>query len=195
MIKINLLPLRAAKKKETAIQQLVIMVGTIVLIAIVVLAFYMMKVMQINEIKKQTAAANAKITELKAKIGKLEELKGFKEQVKKKLDVLEQLRKNKKGPAQRLMSLSQQTPERLWLTGYAESAQAIKVSGISFNEELIAQFMKALEATSDFMAVELISSEQTEVEGTKLKKFEISMKLEMGAPVDSAATSAPTAKK
>ncbi len=46
------------------------------------------------------ATANNKINELKAKIGKLEELKTLKEQVKKKLDVLAQLRKNKTGPAQ-----------------------------------------------------------------------------------------------
>jgi len=40
-----------------------------------------------------------KINELKAKIGKLQELKTLKEQVKKKLDILAQLRKNKTGPA------------------------------------------------------------------------------------------------
>ncbi|MFA7402914.1 MAG: PilN domain-containing protein [Pelobacteraceae bacterium] len=178
MIKINLLPVRAAKKKETAIQQLVITGVVVVAIALIVVSLYMVKTIQVSATKSDITSANNKINELKAKIGKLEELKTLKEQVKKKLDVLSQLRKNKTGPAQRLAILSDLAPEKLWLTNYGESVQDVKISGIAFSEDLIAQFMKALEASTDFMAVELVVSEQTEVAGTKLKKFDITMKLE-----------------
>ena len=98
------------------------------------------------------------------------------------------MRKNKTGPAQRLASLSDLTPERLWLTNYNESDQDIKVSGIALTEELIAQFMKSLEASTDFMAVELVVSEQTVVAETKLKKFDITMKLESAAQKPSVAS-------
>lgn len=182
MIKINLLPIRAARKKESAIQQLVIAGVTVVLIALIVVSLYMVKRVQVATANDDITSANNKINELKTKIGKLEELKTLKEQVKKKLDVLSQLRKNKTGPAQRLSLLSDLTPERLWLTSYSETGQDIKLSGIAFTEELIAQYMKALEATSDFMAVELIISEQTMVAETKLKKFDITMKLAPAAP-------------
>lgn len=188
MIKINLLPLRAAKKKETAIQQFVIAGVVVVLIALIITSLYVVKHVQVNLAKDDITSATNKINELKTKIGKLEELKTLKEQVKKKLDVLSQLRKNKTGPAQRLATLSDLAPERLWLTSYAESGQDVKVSAISFTEDLIAQFMKALEASSDFMAVELVVSEQAEVAGTKLKKFDITMKLKSATqlPVASA---------
>jgi type IV pilus assembly protein PilN len=178
MIKINLLPIRAAKKKETAIQQLVIAGGVIVIVALIVTSLYAVKRVQVTAAKDDITEANRKINELKTKIGKLEELKTLKEQVKKKLDVLAQLRKNKTGPAQRLASLSDLTPGQLWLTNYTESSQDVKISGIAFTEELISQFMRALEASSDFMAVELVVSEQTVVADTKLKKFDITMKLE-----------------
>lgn len=178
MIKINLLPIRAAKKKETAIQQLVIAGIAVVLVLLVVISLYFLKSIQITETKKDITLANNKINELKAKIGKLEALKTLKEQVKKKLDVLAQLRKNKTGPAQRLATLSDLTPDKLWLTNYSESAQDVKIAGIATTEELIAQFMKALEASNDYISVELVVSEQTEIAGTKLKKFELTMKLE-----------------
>lgn len=178
MIKINLLPVRAAKKKETAIQQLVIAGTAVVLVLLVVTSLYFLKRVQITETKKDIATANDKINELKTKIGKLEALKTLKEQVKKKLDVLAQLRKNKTGPAQRLATLSDLTPDKLWLTNYNESGQDVKIAGIATTEELIAQFMKTLEASSDFITVELVVSEQTEIAGTKLKKFELTMKLE-----------------
>lgn len=182
MIKINLLPARASKKKETAIQQLVIAGIVVVMIAVIVTSLYMVKRVQISAAKDDITAANNKINELKTKIGKLEELKTLKEQVKKKLDVLSQLRKNKTGPAQRLASLSDLTPDQLWLTNYAESAEDVKISGIAVTEELIAQFMRALEASNDFMSVTLLVSEQTEVAGTKLKKFDITMRLESATP-------------
>lgn len=177
MIKINLLPVRAAKKKETAIQQLVIAGVVVVLIAIIISSLYFVKRVQVNIAKDDIVTANNKINQLKAKIGKLEELKTLKDQVKKKLDVLSQLRKNKTGPARRLAALSDLAPERLWLTSYSESGPDVKISGIAFTEELIAQFMKALDASSDFMSVELVVSEQTMVAETKLKKFDITMKL------------------
>ncbi|MFZ4855446.1 MAG: PilN domain-containing protein [Desulfuromonadaceae bacterium] len=182
MIKINLLPVRASRKKETAIQQLAIAGVAVVVIALVVTSLYVVKRVQVATAKEDITTANNKINELKAKIGKLEELKALKEQVRKKLDVLAQLRKNKTGPAQRLATLSDITPEQLWLTNYSESGQDVRISGIAFSEDLIAQFMKSLEASSDFMAVELVVSEQTVVADTKLKKFDITMKLELALP-------------
>ena len=177
MIRINLLPVKGSKKKESAIQQFVIAGIAVVAIAVIVVSLYVVKRVQVAAAKADVATANNKINELKTKIGKLEEIKNLKEQVKKKLDVLTQLRKNKTGPAQRLVSLSDLTPEQLCLKNYTESGQDVKLSGIAFTEELIAQFMKVLEASSDFMSVELVVSEQIEVAGAKLKKFDIVMKL------------------
>jgi type IV pilus assembly protein PilN len=177
MIKINLLPVRAAKKKETAIQQVSIFCFSIAVVVLVVVALFGLKLGQISSAKNDITAANVKINELKAKIGKLEELKKFKEQVKKKLDVLAQLRKNKTGPAQRLATLSEITPDKLWLTAYVESNDNVKLSGVAYTEDLIAQFMRSVQASNDYTGVELVVSEQKEISGTKLKSFELAFKL------------------
>ena len=189
MIKINLLPVRAAKKKETAVQQLTIFGFTVFIVLAVVLTMYIVKRAQITATKNDIAAANSTINELKKKLGKLEELKSLKEQVKKKLDVLTQLRKNKSGPAHRLATLSESTPDQLWLTAYAENGSDIKMSGFAFTEDLIAAFMRSLEASSDYMNVELLVSEQSVLGDNKLKRFDISCKLETAAD---AATSGAT---
>jgi len=177
MIKINLLPIRAARKKETAIQQIIIFCASLVLVAVIVAGMYAFKQMQISSTKNDIAEANRKINELKTKIGKLQELKTLKEQVKKKLDILAQLRKNKTGPAHRLATLSDITPDQLWLTGYGENGSSIKITGIAYTEDLIATFMRSLEASTDFMGAELVVSEQIDSGGTKLKRFEITCKL------------------
>jgi type IV pilus assembly protein PilN len=136
-----------------------------------------LKLGQISSAKNDISAANIKINELKTKIGKLEELKKFKEQVKNKLDILAQLRKNKTGPAQRLATLSDITPDKLWLTAYSESGENVKLSGIAYSEDLIAQFMRSIQASDHYTGVELIVSEQKELSGTKVKGFELVFKL------------------
>ncbi len=185
MIKINLLPVRAAKKKETAVQQITIFCVTLVVVLVVIGAMYAVKLGQISSTKNDISAANTKINELKIRIGKLEELKTLKEQVKKKLDVLAQLRKNKTGPAQRLATLSDITPEQLWLTVYAESGDNVRIAGISSSEDLIAQFMRSIQASNDFTGVELIVSEQKDLAGSKVKAFELSCRLKAGASASS----------
>lgn len=186
MIKINLLPVRAAKKKETAVQQITIFCVSLAVVLVVCGALYVVKLGQISSAKNDISAANTKINELKIRIGKLEELKTLKDQVKKKLDVLTQLRKNKTGPAQRLATLSEITPEQLWLTAYTETGDNIKISGVAFSEDLIAQFMRSIQASNDFTGVELIVSEQKELNGSKVKSFELTCRLKSSAVIQAA---------
>lgn len=184
MIRINLLPVRAAKKKETALQQLFILCASVIAVLVIILVLWGVKLGQIAGVQKDIQAANAKITELKTKIGKLDQVKKLKDEVKKKLDVLAVLRKNKTGPAQRLATLSAVTPDQLWLEKYKETGDKISISGLAMNEELIAQFIRALEASPEYEHVDLIVSEQKDVNGTKLKRFELNFNIESPKKVE-----------
>lgn len=179
MIRINLLPVRAAKKKETALQQIVILVTSVVLILVLILGAWMYRRHEVAGIKKDIESANVQLNDLKQKIGKLDQIKKLKDEVKKKLDVLTQLRKNKTGPASRLAVISDITPDQLWLEKYKENGSEIRISGVAFNEELIAQFIRALEESPEFERVELVVSEQKEVSGTKLKRFDLMFRIEL----------------
>jgi type IV pilus assembly protein PilN len=183
MIRINLLPVRAAKKKETALQQIFIFSAGVIAVLVLVLVLWLVKLGQISGTQNDINAANAKISELKAKIGKLDEIKKLKDEVKKKLDVLALLRKNKSGPATRLATLSDITPDQLWLEKYKENGDTISISGLAFSEELIAQFIRALEASPEYEKVDLVVSEQKDVTGYKLKRFDLTFKIESLKPV------------
>lgn len=177
MIKINLLPIRASKRKESARQQLLILLVSLFAVIGIALAAYSFLLIKIGSTNAEIARSEKEIQELKAKIGKIKDLEKLKADVQKKLDVLNDLRRGKSGPVHRLSTLSSATPDKLWLTGYDESAAGIKVTGVAFTEELIASFMRSLEASEDFANIELVVSEQVEKEGLKLKKFELSMTL------------------
>jgi type IV pilus assembly protein PilN len=177
MIKINLLPVRATKKKETAKQQVFVFV--IALIAFTGLAFlvYSYELIKIKTTRDDISRSEKEIQRLKTVIGEIDNIKKLQDEVKKKLDILNRLRKEKTGPAIRLAKLSEATPEKVWLTKYAETSGNVALSGIAFNEDLIAAFMRNLQASDEFINIELQVSEQIEYGGVKAKRFDISCAL------------------
>ncbi len=177
MIKINLLPVRATKRKETAKQQLVIFVTCLVAIIVLAVAAYSMELVKIKSAKDDIEKSNKELQRLKSVIGEIDNLKKLQDEVKKKLDVLNRLRQEKTGPAIRLAKLSDATPDKLWLTKYSENGGNIAISGVAVNEELIADFLRNLQASNEFVNVELQVSEQTELAGMKVKKFDIACAL------------------
>lgn len=191
MVRINLLPVRASKKKETAKQQVMIFVLTLVGTLVACGVIYSLTLAKIATTKQEISKSEQEIAALKVKIGEIDNIKKLQEEVKRKLDVLNQLRKNKTGPASRLAHISDAVPERVWLTKYVESSASISMAGVAYNEDLIADFMRNLMATGDFTDVELRVSEQYEVVGVKAKKFELSCALKPLQPPAPKAGEAP----
>jgi len=179
MIKINLLPYRISKKKETAQQQLIILAAIIAGALIALGAVYIITAGKIKTTKSEITKSENELADLKKKIGEIDNLKKLQSEVQKKLDILNQLRKEKTGPAMRLARLSDIVPEKMWLTKYSESGATVAISGLSYSEELIAEFMRNIQSSNEFTNVELQVSEQQEVNGVKLKKFDLTCALKV----------------
>jgi len=192
MIKINLLPYRVSKKKETATQQLVIM-GAILVVALAAIGVvYAVTIGKIRTAKAEITRSEEELATLKKKIGEIDNLKKLQAEVQKKLDILNQLRKEKTGPAVRLARMSDIVSERMWLTRYAESGGVVSISGLAYSEELIADFMNKIQGSPEFTNVELQVSEQQEISGVKLKKFDITCSLNV--PKKEEPSNTPTKK-
>jgi len=182
MIRINLLPVRASQKKESMRQQLSILILSVIGALVIGLSVYGVLLTKISSAKSEIETAENDLKALKAKIGIINNLKKLEAEVKKKLDVLNQLRHAKSGPASRLAALSDSVPEKLWLTKYAEAGNSVSVSGMALSEESIAIFMKNLQASGDFTNVELQVSEQTESGGVKAKRFDLAFQIKERKP-------------
>jgi len=179
MIKINLLPFRVSRKKETATQQLIIM-GALLAVALVAIGLvYTVTLGKIRTAKAEITRSEEELALLKKKIGEIDNLKKLQAEVQKKLDILNQLRKEKTGPAVRLARLSDIVSEKMWLTRYVESGTSVSISGLAYSEELIADFMNKIQSSPEFTNVELQVSEQQEVGGVKLKKFDLTCALNL----------------
>lgn len=173
MIYINLLPVRAAQKREKLIEQLVILGAILILSVALCIGVYTVLLTKVSSEKDAIEAKKKEIEQLKKTIGEVDRFKKLQEELKNKLAVLDQLKEGKTGPVMLLDELAKAVPEKLWLTSFKETAGTINLSGIAFGEETVASFMRRLDESAFFQKVELQVIEQTKQGDTKLHKFTI----------------------
>lgn len=155
MIRINLLPVRAAKKKESARVQLTIAgIAGFAVIALVVITFisYSSKV---NSLKREIASGNQELTALKSKIGELSKIKEQKKVLEDKLRVVEKLEVNRTGPVRLLTSLSKAIPDQAWIYSLKESGSNVSIEGLAAYDSVYADFMRNLDKM-EYKNVELV---------------------------------------
>lgn len=179
MIRINLLPVKAARKQELIKGQLAVLGATFLVALLACGGLYMNISSKVSDEKELIAKKEAEISSLKKKIGEVASFKKRQEELREKLEILERLQAGKAGPVRLLDELSQAIPEKMWLVSFTESGGNINISGISLTEETVAQFMRTLEASDSYQNVELRVVEQTRSKENVLHKFEISCRAQM----------------
>lgn len=180
MIRINLLPFRAARKKENVRRQVSIFLLSFILIIIAV--FYYNNWLS-NRIKK-LEARNQETTKQIAKYDKINkeiaQIKNTLNNLKKKIQVIETLDSGRKNAVNLLESLTEMViEERMWFTSLNVNGNNVSISGVALDERTIADFMKRLETKGGYANVTLKSLQRKEIKGKslKLKGFSMSMKM------------------
>lgn len=173
MIRINLLPVRAEKKKESLRQQGAIALGVVVLVGAVIAGVHLTLGADIRERQDQITERNAKIAALKVKIGEVKEYKQKKRDLEEKIAVIGGLEAKQTGPAKVLYELAQLTPEKVWIESLKDNGGSLILDGVAIDNQTIAQFMTKLETSSWFKAVRLDVTKQVTRGGATLKAFTI----------------------
>ena len=182
MIRINLLPVKAAQKKEKLRGQL--FVCFLVLLVAVALcgSVYMHFLNKIQDAQADIDQKRFEISKLMKTIGEVNQFKKRQQELRAKLDVLEQLQTARSGPVHLLDELYKALPEKLWLTNFSESNGTAKIEGVGTNEETVALFMRNLEASEYFSNVELQVIQQNLQDGNKFQKFSLVSKTQTKTP-------------
>ena len=185
MIRINLLPVRAAQKKERLRSQATILgLSTIGTIAVCVLVWVSLS-SKVDIAQGEIRTKNAEIARLKKTIGEVDQFKKLQKELRGKLDILATLKLNRSGPVRLLDELSKLIPEKVWVTSFTESAGAIAISGAGLTEESVADFMRKLEDSAYYMNVELDVLEQKKTDGRDMQSFKIRCTVEKQNQSDS----------
>ncbi len=178
MIRINLLPFRAARKKEDIRRQISVFALSIVLTLIVAgyFSFYLSgKIKALNKKVQSTQAQVDKYNKINKEIA---DIKKKLDLLNKKIDVIKTLDQTRKAPVELLNDLSLLTVEkRMWYTELTEKGGVVKIEGIALDNPTIAEYMTRLETSKKYQNIKLLSiNKDTSIEGLNLKTFNISFK-------------------
>lgn len=171
MIRINLLPVRAAQRKEKLRTQVSVLCLSLLFVCIVCGAEYMRMMSKVDDKAAEVKSVEREINQLKKKIGEVSKYKKLQGDLKKKLDILDVLKENKSGPVHLLNELSLALPDKLWINNYSVSGGKVNIKGFCLSEKIVATFMRNLENSPYYRNIELGVTEQTTVNGVKLQRF------------------------
>ncbi|BBO84306.1 PilN domain-containing protein [Desulfosarcina ovata] len=175
MIRINLLPFRAARKKENVRRQLSIFLLSLFLIVIVAswFSFYLSgKVKTLNAKIKDTKAQVEKYNKINKEIA---EIKNKLAILNKKIEVIKSLDLTRKAPVELLDDMSRLVVDKqMWLTHLEDRSGKIKVAGVALDNPTVAEYMTRIDSSARYTNVKLVSINQdTSIKELKLKRFDI----------------------
>jgi type IV pilus assembly protein PilN len=183
MIKINLLPVKATKRREQGVRQLIIGIVTVSAALVAIIIFNSAQRSQINTMRTENQATSRAIAQLKAEIGDYEVVKAQRDELIRQRDAIKRLQANRSGPVWLMRELSDiltkgkgptfnkeayeeqlrrdpnagfnpnWEPKRVWLLSYDEHNQSVKIHGAAKSDEDVAEFLKRMKLSAFFSDV------------------------------------------
>ena len=157
----------------------------LVIILLFPLGLYVYEMQTIPGLKARLNGLNQQILALQEynlkATNSVAEIKKFKEdeaKIQSRIAVLEKLSKDRLREIRVLDLLQQVVPEKVWFTNVNIGNGKALISGYAMSDFEISAFMEALSKSIFLVDVNLLSSSEQSVEGTNLKKFELSCTLE-----------------
>jgi len=127
-----------------------LLVGGIVLGLLVAAGWWFMLAQKIKQKDREIVAAQKEVDELAQVIKEVEEYKAKKAELERKIEVINTLKDNQRGPVQIMDEVSRALPELLWLNNMEVAASTINLRGTAFNMSAVANFMDNLDKVEAF---------------------------------------------
>jgi len=187
MIHINLLPFRAARKKENVRRQVTIAL-LLVFFVILVMAFYQIKLNNsINELTEKNENIKLELLKVEQKAKKVDKIKNALKKLRKKIEIIKDLEIKRRlavnlldqmtqmvvseVPADEAENKDNKPVKRLWFTSLRSAGKTITIKGIALDNKTVADFMTRLDMSKSFKNVNLKTLKQKRIKKLNLKSF------------------------
>lgn len=173
MLRINLLPTRAKRKKQTAYAQLA--VGGSILVATLVGCMFVNRASENKFRRKQAEIAdlNDKIERLKSVIAEVEQFKEKRRDLESKIQTIKDLNSQRSGPVKLMEEFTYVLPNKVWITGYKETNKQLVLEGFSVDGPSVSDFVDNLRNSKFFFNIQLQYVQQGNSAGQKANQFTI----------------------
>ncbi|MFQ5664884.1 MAG: PilN domain-containing protein [Candidatus Binatia bacterium] len=161
MIRINLLPIREAQRALGRRQQLSVAVLGFTVAALVMVVPYVLQGRKLARLDREINELSEEIAQLDQQAHEVRDLNEKRAALKAKLKVIDVLKQKRVGPVRTLEDLSTATPDKLWLVDFSEVGGAATITGMALDNQTIAAFMRHLQNSKYFYAVDLVETSQS----------------------------------
>jgi type IV pilus assembly protein PilN len=170
MIRINLLPFRAARKKENIRRQVSIFMLSLAFLLIIFFYYNFSlsnKVDSLNANIKNTETELEKYNKINAEIA---QIKKKLSNLKKKMAVMKTLEANRFEPTRLLDVMTQVVvAKRMWFTNLESKGDKVNIKGTALDNKTVADFMVRLEDCGLFKEVDLKTLKRSNAKAADLK--------------------------
>ncbi len=174
MIRINLLPFRAARKSENIRRQVSLFLLSLVLVFLVMGYFQIYLTSEINSLKRKVDNTNQDLQRFQKQAAEVDAIKKKLDNLQKRTEVMKELDKNRKEPVQLLDAMTQIViPNRMWLNTLTITDASVIISGNALDTKTTADFMVRLEESALFSAVNLVTVKYQAIKKQKMQSFQI----------------------
>lgn len=174
MIRINLLPFRAARKKENIRRQISVFALTFIFFIMAATAWNMRLSVKISDLNTDVENTKKEVAKYRKITAKIKRIKKQLRILQKKTQVINKLQRNRFDSVTLLDTMSDKViAKRMWFTGFQNIGQKVKITGIALDNRTIADFMTRLEGTGMFGRVRLQKIQKKVYKKSSLKNFQI----------------------
>jgi len=175
MIRINLLPFRAARKKENIRRQVSIFFLSFFLVTVVLVYYHISIGNKITNLKAKKETTKKEVAKFKKINQEIALLKKKLQTFKKKTNVIENLEKNRFEPVRLLDTMSLKViAKRMWFKSFKSVDKTVEIDGLALDNKTVADFMTRLQGSGLFSAVRLKTIKKAKIKDSDLKSFQIS---------------------
>ena len=189
MIRINLLPIGRRPVEEKIRKEITVFFLLIFFSLSVMVYFHIDHTRTIKQITAEKKTVDSEIRRYQDRQRQLQELQEKHKMLEQKLGVIEQLKRNRDLQVRVLDQLAILVPtDKLWIKTLTQKGNTLTLTGVARGNEVIAQFMEALEKSPyiDANGVVLKQSRQVKIQGFKLKNFNLTARVIVPAPAKEA---------
>jgi type IV pilus assembly protein PilN len=181
MIRINLLPVRELQKQAALRQQLYVFCAILGVVATGTAMVWWLETRTIGHLEAEKSKIAAELERLKPIVDEVNALEKRETLLNARLETIQRLRRNQRGPVRVLDELSRNLPAEVWLQAIDEKDGVYHVTGYALTNFAVADLLRNLQRSQELTAVDLVSSEQSVIAAQEIKKFVIQFQRAGGA--------------
>jgi len=158
MIRINLLAEAKPVRKKRGVSALgragrlnTVLIGVALGIAVLaILIHWWILSAAIKAQEEKIRVAQVEVTRLESVLKEVRDFEAKKAKLQKKVDLINQLKQNQKGPVRLMDEVSKALPDLVWLERLDYRGQSISIDGKAFNPPAVANFLENLKRVPAF---------------------------------------------